>query len=113
MGLADSKPANSYWVEVRGRRAHKQVTRSPKAGGRELGGHRALGISWPRGCWFLEGPFLSGKVAIPLPRGTHSDHNANYGWNGRAEQGYSGGGEKKYNFHIYKSLNCSEFLPVS
>lgn len=90
------------------------MTRSPKAGRRELGGDQALGISWPRGCWFLEGPFLSGKVVIPLPRGTHSDHNANYGWNGRAGQGYSGG-EKRNKTYIYikKSLNCSEFLPVS
>lgn len=95
-----------------GPQASDQVSQSRQAG---AGWRPSTGISWPRGCWFLEGPFLSGKVAIPLPRGTHSDHNANYGWNGRARQEYSGGGEKKYNLYIYikKSLNCSEFLPVS
>lgn len=50
---------------------------------------------WPSGCWFLKGPFLSGKVAIPLPRGTHSDHNANYGWNGELDKDTQEWGEEQ------------------
>lgn len=72
----------------------QQATVSLKAGGQESG-RRPTTRDWPSGCWFLKGPVLSGKVAIPLPRGTHSDHNANYGWNGRAGQGYSRAGRKE------------------
>lgn len=87
MGFADSKPAIAMGGggQRAGGWAHKQVTGLSQRAGRD----------WPSCCWFLEGPFLSGRVAIPLPRGAHSDHNANYGWNGRAAQGYSREGRKE------------------
>lgn len=103
MGLADSKPAIAMGggSQRAGGWAHKQVTNLSQRAGRD----------WPSCCWFLEGPFLSGKVAIPLPRGAHSDHNANYGWNGRAAQGYSREGRKE--IQLKKNLNRPELLPVS
>lgn len=80
MGPADSKPAiamrgGGRWV---GPRAGDQVSQSGQA---RVWLEADTG-DWPSGCWFLKGPFLSGTVVVPLPRGTHSDHNANHGWNG-------------------------------
>lgn len=56
MGFADSKPAIAMGGggQRAGGWAHKQVTGLSQRAGRD----------WPSCCWFLEGPFLSGRVAI-------------------------------------------------
>lgn len=64
---------------------------------------------WPSGCWFLKGPFLSGNMAIPLPRAptwiTMLTMAGMEGWTRTLKSG-----EKKYN--LKKNLNPSEFLPI-
>lgn len=114
MGLADSKPANSYWVEVRGRRAHKQVTRSPKAGRQELGGDRALGFLGLKAAGSWKGRFYLGKwrfLSHVAPTRITMLIMAGMGGLDKDTQE----GEKRNTTYIYikKSLNCSEFLPVS